>query len=109
MTKPRPITPRVVAIDIPETERRIPFVVVHVAVGPLTMALGVALPRSGRLEVRRPLSIMGEPAVAASPELWAEIEAMAIAAAREDPAARLHLNMHRYRRNQANPDGHLGV
>ena len=90
--------PRVVSIEIPVTDRRTPFVVVHVAVGPLTVALGVALPRSGWLTVRPPLSILGKPAVAAAPALWEEIEAMAVAAARDDPAARRHLTGHRSRR-----------
>lgn len=91
--------PRVVSIELPETDRRTPFVVVHVAVGPLTLALGVALPRSGWLTVRPPLSILGKPAVATDPpKLWGEIEALAIAAARNDPAAERHLTGHRYRR-----------
>ncbi len=73
--------------------------VVRVAVGPLTVAVGVALPRSGWLEVRPPLSIVGKPAVTADPPgLWEEIEALAIAAARNDPAAERHLTGHRYRR-----------
>ncbi len=95
--------PRVVSIEIPETDRRTPFVVVHVAVGPLTVAVGVALPRSGWLTVRPPLSILGKPAVATDPPgLWEEIEEMAIAAARNDPAAERHLTGHRLRRYSAN-------
>ena len=90
---------RVVSLEIPETDRRTPFVVVHVAVGPLTLALGVVLLRSGWLAVRPPVSVLGKPAVATEPpELWEEIEALAIAAARDDPAARRHLEGHRSRR-----------
>ena len=94
--------PRVVSIEILETDRRTPFVVVHVAVGPLTVAVGVTLPRSGWLEVRPPLSIVGEPAVATDPpELWERIEALAIATARSDPTAGRHLNRHRSQRYSA--------
>jgi hypothetical protein len=94
---------RVVSVELPETDRRTPFVVVHVAVGPLVLALGVALPRSGWLSVRPPLSVTGKPAVAAEPPgLWEEIEALAIAAARDDPAAARHLTGHRSRRYTAN-------
>ncbi len=67
MPEPPAPAPRVVSIEIPKTERRTPFVVVHVAVGPLTLAVGVVLPRSGWLEVRPPLSILGKPAVTADP------------------------------------------
>ena len=91
--------PRVVSLEIPETDRRTPFVVAHVAVGPLTLALGVVLLRSGWLSVRPPVSVLGKPAVATEPPaLWAEIEAVAVAAARDDPAARRHLEGHRSRR-----------
>lgn len=94
--------PRVVSIEIPDTDRRTPFVVVHVAVGPLTVTLGVAYPRSGWLTVRPPLSILGTPAVATDPpELWDEIEALALAAAHDDPAVEDHLTKHRYRRSVA--------
>ena len=99
MSEASTTAPRVVSIEIPETDRRTPFVVVHVAVGPFTLALGVAYPRSGWLTVRPPLSVLGKPAVGTEPpELWDEIEALAIAAARNDPAAARHLNGHRYRR-----------
>jgi hypothetical protein len=94
---PAPTVPRVVSIEIPESDRRTPFVVLHVAVGPLTLALGVALPRSGWLTVRPLLSILGKPAVTGPPGLWEEVERLAIAAARNDPAARRHLTGHRYR------------
>jgi hypothetical protein len=96
--------PRVVSIELPETDRRTPFVVVHVAVGPLTVAVGVALPRSGWLTVRPPLSILGKPAVATEPpSLWAEIEAQAIAAVRANAAAERHLTGHRHRRHVGAP------
>ena len=99
---PAELAPRVVSIELPETDRRTPFVVVHVAVGPFTVAVGVALPRSGWLTARPPLSILGKPAVATDPlALWDEIEALAIAAARNDPAAERHLTRHRYRRYSA--------
>ena len=99
MPKPVAPTPRVVSIELPETARRTPFVVVHVAVGPITLAVGVALPRSGSLTARPPLAITGKPAAATEPpELWGQIEAVAIAAARHDPAADRHLSMHRYHR-----------
>ena len=63
--------PRVVSIELPETDRRTPLAVVHVAVGPFTFAVGVVLPRSGWLEARPPLSVLGTPAVATEPqELW---------------------------------------
>ena len=102
MPEPPALAPRVVSIEIPETDRRTPFVVVHVAVGPLTLAIGVVLPRSGWLTVRPPLSILGKPAVTAEPaELWEEVEAVAVAAARNDPAGR-HLTGHRTRRFAAN-------
>ena len=101
--------PRVVSLEIPETDRRTPFVVVHVAVGPLTLALGVVLLRSGWLSVRPPVSVLGEPAVATEPPgLWAEIEAVAVAAARDDPAAERHLTGHRTRRFRANSGGSPG-
>ena len=97
------LSPRVVSVEIPGTERRTPFVVVHVAVGPLTMAVGVMLLRSGWLTVRPPLSILGKPAVATDPPtLWEEIEALAIAAALNDPAAQHHLTGHRTRRFKTN-------
>ena len=96
--------PRVVSIEIPETDRRTPFVVVRVAVGPLTVAVGVALPRSGWLTLRPPLSILGKPAVETDPpELWDEVETLAIAAVRADPAAERHLTGHRYRRHVGAP------
>ena len=99
MPDPTAPAPRVVSIELPKTDRRTPFVVVHVAAGPLTVAVGVAVPRSGWLTARPPLSITGKPAVATEPpELWDEIEALAIAAVRNDPAAERHLTMHRYQR-----------
>ncbi len=97
--------PRVVSLEIPETDRRTPFVVVHVAVGPLTVALGVMLPRSGWLTVRPPLSILGKPAVTGPPGLWEEIEAVAIAAAQDDPACHRHLTGHRTQRFKINCSG----
>ncbi len=104
MTDPTAPAPRVVSIEIPETDRRTPFVVVHVAVGPLTVAVGVSLPRSGWLTARPPLSITGKPAVATDPpELWDEVEALAIAAARNTPDVERHLTRHRYRRYAGTP------
>lgn len=101
---PAPTAPRVVSIEVPETDRRTPFVVVHVAVGPLTVAVGVALPRSGWLTARPPLSIVGGPAVATDPpEMWDEVEALAIATVRADPAAERHLTGHRCRRHVGTP------
>jgi hypothetical protein len=102
MTEAMPAVPHVVSVHVPKTDRRTPFVVVNVAVGPLVVALGVVMPRSGRLAVRPPLSILGEPAVAAAPEIWAEVEKMAIAAAQADASARHHLTSHRYQRFNAN-------
>ena len=92
-----------VSIETPETDRRTLFVVVHVAARPLTFAIGLVLPRSGWLTVRPPLSIMGKPAVATEPaELWDEVEALAVTAARNDPAAGRHLTGRRTRRFAAN-------
>jgi hypothetical protein len=72
---------------------------VAIAVGPLTLAIGVSVPRSGWLTARPPLSITGKPAVMTEPpELWDEIEALAIATMRNHPAAERHLTMHRSHR-----------
>ena len=97
--------PQVVSVEIPETDRRTPFVVVNVAVGPLTFAVGVVLPRPGWLEARPPVSVVGKPGVTGPPRLWKRIEALAIAAARDDPAACRHLEGHRSRRFRANSEG----
>lgn len=94
------MTPAVVGIEIPAAalSRRMPFVVVHVALGPLALVLGVVLPRSGHLALRLPQSITGGPAVSASPELLAELEALALKAVRADRAACRHLDTHRRNR-----------
>lgn len=84
--------PRVVSIEIPETNRRTPFAVVHVAVGPLTVALGVVLPRSGWFMVRPPLSILGKPAVTGPTGLWEKVERLAIAAVRHARVRRRRYN-----------------
>ena len=95
--------PRAVSIEIPETERRTPLVLVRVALGPLTVAVGVVLTRSGWLEARPPLSVLGKPAVETEPPgQWDEVEAVAVAAVRGDAAAQRHLEGHRARRFRAN-------
>lgn len=95
--------PRVVSVELPETDRRTPLAVARVAAGPFTFAVGVVLTRSGWLEARPPLSALGKPAVETQPPgLWAEVEAAAIAAVKGDAAAQRHLEGHRARRFRAN-------
>ena len=93
--------PRVVAIEIPETSRRIALVMVAVAVGPLTLSLGVVLTRAGNLEIRPPVDMLDGPGVTASPALLEAIKTAALGAVCRDRAAMQHLNYYRYRRNQA--------
>lgn len=100
---PADFAPRVISIDLPKTSRRTPLAMVNIGIGPLVLALGVIYPRSGWLTVRPLLSAAGLPAVTAEGGLWAEIEALAIAAVRADSAARHHLQGHRKVRFQANP------
>src|SRR4051794_40873190 len=83
-------TPRVVTVRPLAAERRTPVVIVHVVVGPLLLVLSVVRLRR-RLQVRPPVADGGGPAIAASPEVWAPIEQVVLAAVQADPAARAHL------------------
>jgi hypothetical protein len=92
--------PAAAALPAPEVEaiavrpllgdRKTRVVSVRMVVGPLVLVLGVARLRK-RLEVRPPVADDGGPAIGASPETWARIEAAALAAVQADPAARAHL------------------
>ena len=92
--------PRVVSLQMPETSRRIPLVMVAVAVGPLTLSLGVVLTRAGNLEIRPPADMLAGPGVTAPPALLEAIRAAALGAVCRDQAAMRHLNYHRSSRNQ---------
>ena len=84
--------PRVVAIDMPETSRRIALVMVAVAVGSLTLSIGVVLTRAGNLEIRPPVDMLDGPGVTASPALLEAIRTAALGAVCRDRDAMRHLN-----------------
>lgn len=99
-TMPPALVPQVVAVEIPPVHlrRRTPYVAVRLALGPVEVVLGVVLPRHGHLALRMPPSILGAPAVTASAETLAGLEALALAAVRADRAACRHLDSHRRER-----------
>jgi hypothetical protein len=83
--------PKVVSVTVPRTDLRTPLAVVIVAVGPLVLSLGVSRLTGKKLLVRPPTAASGGPGVGASPEVWAAIEAAAIAGVTADPAAKAYL------------------
>ncbi len=64
---------------------------VRMAVGPLEMTLAVSRLKKSGLAVRPPIADGGIPAVTADPEVWAEIEKVAVSAVAADPSARDHV------------------
>ena len=64
---------------------------VRLAVGPLEMTLAVSRLKKSGLAVRPPIADGGIPAVTADPEVWAEIEKVAVSAVAADPSARDHV------------------
>jgi hypothetical protein len=82
---------RACAVRLLPADRRTRVALAHVVVGPVVLVLSVARLRKG-LEVRPPVAEDGASAIGVSPELWAQIEAAALAAVQADPAARAHLS-----------------
>jgi hypothetical protein len=81
---------RVCAVRPMPLDRRTRVVLANVVVGPVVLVLSVARLRR-QMAVRPPVAADGAPAIGASPELWARIEAAVLAAVEADPAARAHL------------------
>ena len=87
---PVQVTPRVVSVRPLAAQRRTPVAIVHVAIGPLVLVLGVVRLQR-KLRVRPPVADGGGPAIGAKPEVWAPIEEAAIAAVKADRAALAHV------------------
>ena len=82
---------RPLSVSVPPGERRNPVAMVRMAVGPLEMTLAVSRLKKSGLAVRPPIADGGIPAVTADPEVWAEIEKVAVGAVAADPSARDHV------------------
>ncbi len=91
MTQPATWTVRPISVHVPPGERRNPIAMVRLALGPLEMTLAVSRLRKSGLAVRPPMADGGIPSVSADPEVWAEIEKVAVSAVAADPSARDHV------------------
>ena len=91
MLEPATWTVRPISVHVPLGERRNPLAMVRIAVGPLEMTMAVSRLKKSGLAVRPPIADGGIPAVTADPEVWAEIEKVAVGAVAADPSARDHV------------------